>query len=147
MSESIVEGMKRSVFDPRDMSDGFMVTQTLTDAMVQHKNKNELKSSALLHQIFTFSTLIAYPDVCSTLGFNHHQHVMATVSLSDFVGLQIADSFAAMDNAHRACSSLDRDAVAALYIMALVHNVEYELTVFLDNESEAWPLEDDGDDE
>ena len=41
MSESIVEGMKRSVFDPRDMSDGFMVTQTLTDAMVQHKNKNE----------------------------------------------------------------------------------------------------------
>jgi hypothetical protein len=52
-----------------------------------------------------------------------------------------------MDNAHRACSSLDRAAVAALYIMALVQNVEYDLTVFLVNESEAWPLEDDGDDE
>jgi len=147
MSESIVEGMKRSVVDPRDMSDGFMVTQTLGDAMIQYKNKNKQKASALLHQIFTFSTLRAYADVCNSLGFNHHQHVMATVSLSDFVELQIADSFVAMDNAHRACSSLDRAAVAALYIMALVQNVEYDLTVFLDNESEAWPLEDDGDDE
>jgi hypothetical protein len=147
MSESIVEGMKRSVVDPRDMSDGFMVTQTLGDAMIQYKNKNKQKASALLHQIFTFSTLRAYADVCDTLGFDHYQHTMATVSLSDFVELQIADSFVAMDNAHRACSSLDRAAVAALYIMALVQNVEYDLTVFLDNESEAWPLEDDGDDE
>ena len=146
MSESVVQRMQRAITESGDLSDGFMITQRVSDAMIQYKNHNEEKAAELLHQVFSHLAINGYPDVCANLEFNQAQQMMATVGVSDFVTHQIADSIAAMDNAHRACSALADDAVAALYIMALIHNIEYDLEVFPDEQSEQWAVGNNEDD-